>query len=176
MRAECLETREIHRDEWTRLRHDIVRWENGKQALFSVIERKEGAVVLPIHEDGHVTLVREFKYALGQYSLEAVAGGIEDGEAPLAAAQRELAEEVGLIATTWTPLGVVNPLTTAVRAPSYLFLAHGLSPCPTNPDETEFLERVEMSLAEALRLVENGGITNASTCVAVLRAARAAGI
>lgn len=176
MRCECLETKEVHRDEWTRLRHDMVRWENGKQALFSVIERKAGATVLPITDDGRVVLVREFKYALGEYSLECVAGGIEEGEAPLAAAQRELAEEVGIVASAWTPLGLVHPLTTAVRSPIHLFLARSLLACATKPDETEFLERVEMTLAEALRLVESGGITNAATCVAILRAARQAGI
>ena len=176
MRCECLESKEVHRDPWTSLRHDLVRWSNGVQALFSVIERKAGASVLAIGEDGRVVLVREFKYAMGDYSLECVAGGIEEGEEPLATAQRELAEEVGIVARDWTPLGVVQPLTTAVRAPIHLFLARELSPCPTKPDETEFLERVEMPLAEALRLVENGGITNAATCVAVLRAAREAGI
>lgn len=176
MRCECLETKEIHRDEWTRLRHDIVRWENGKQALFSVIERKSGASVLPIADDGTVVLVREFKYALGGYSLECVAGGIEEGEEPLAAARRELAEEVGIVASVWTPLGLVQPLTTAVRAPIHLYLARGLSPCATRPDDTEFLERVEMPLNDALALVETGGITNAPSCVLILRAAREAGL
>ncbi len=176
MRCECLETKEVHRDPWTRLRHDVVRWENGQQAVFSVIERMAGAAVLPITDDGRVVLVREFKYALGDYSLEAIAGGIEEGEAPLAAAQRELAEEAGIAANDWTSLGIVHPLTTAVRAPIHLFLARGLSPCASKPDETEFLERVEMPLKQALDLVESGGIANAATCVAVLRAARAAGI
>lgn len=176
MRCECIESKEIHRDAWTRLRHDRVRWSNGVEALFSVIERKAGASVLPIMTDGRVVLVREFKYALGDYSLEAIAGGLEEGEVPLAAAQRELAEEVGLIAADWTPLGVIQPLTTAVRAPVHLFLARILSPCARKPDDTEFLEQVEMTLGEALRLVETGGIANAATCIAILRAAREVGI
>jgi len=176
MRCTRIDTRELHRDRWTRLRHDTVRWENGVQAQFSVIERMAGAAVLPIAKDGTIVLVREFKYALGEYSLEAEAGGIEEGEAPLAAAQRELAEEVGLAATTWIEFGRVNPLTAALRSPVHLFLARGLSPCATNPDETEFLERVEMKLSEAIRLVETGGITGAGTCVLLLRAARQLGV
>lgn len=176
MRCECLETKEIYRDGWTRLRRDVVRYSNGVEAVFAVVERKGGASVLPITEDGRVVLVREYKYPLDAYSLEIVSGGIEEGEDPLATAQRELAEEVGLTATTWTSLGFVHALSTAIRAPVHLFLARGLTSCATKPDDTEFLERVEMTLAEALRLVETGGITNAAACVTILRAARKAGL
>ncbi|MEP6717408.1 MAG: NUDIX hydrolase [Terriglobia bacterium] len=56
-------------------------------------------------------MVREWKYAVDRPSLEVVSGGVEPGEEPLEAAQRELREEAGLEAREWTPMGRVDPFT-----------------------------------------------------------------
>jgi len=71
------------------------------------IVRHPGAVsVVALHDDGTVVLERQFRAALGRELLEIPAGKLDvEGEDPAAAAARELAEEVGLAATTWTRLG-----------------------------------------------------------------------
>lgn len=61
--------------------------------------------VLAETEDGRFLLFRQGKYGLEGESLASVGGFIEPGEDPLAAAQRELLEETGHTASTWTNLG-----------------------------------------------------------------------
>ena len=65
--------------------------------------RHPGAVtVVPVHDDGSVTLVRQYRAAVDALVLEIPAGTRDrDGEEPEATARRELAEEAGLEASTW---------------------------------------------------------------------------
>jgi len=69
----------------------------------SRVEIKHGASTLAMEDNGDVWLVKEWKYAVGRPSIEVVSGGIEVGEAPLAAAKRELREEAGLTARERSP-------------------------------------------------------------------------
>lgn len=169
MRCTRIDTRELHRDRWTRLRHDTVRWENGVQAQFSVIERMAGAAVLPIAKDGTIVLVREFKYALGEYSLEAEAGGIEEGEAPLAAAQRELLEETGLTARHWRHLAAFHTSNSVTDEAGDCFVAWGLAQEAPQPDDTEVLRLRRLPLREACAMAADGRITDAITLIALQR-------
>src|SRR5690606_19352927 len=74
----------------------------GARSPYTVVRPTHLAVgVLPIHADGTVTLVGQQRFALMNYSWEMPEGGAGAGEAPLAGAQRELAEEAGLSARVW---------------------------------------------------------------------------
>jgi ADP-ribose pyrophosphatase len=129
---------------------------------------KPGVCVLARDEEGAVYLTEEFHYAVGRLSLEGVSGGIEPGEEPLATAQRELQEELGLAAATWTAFGVVDPFTTIIDSPTRLFLAEGLRFVDQAPEGTEQIRRVKLSLAQAVGKVIDGQITHSPTCVLLL--------
>jgi ADP-ribose pyrophosphatase len=134
-----------------------------------------GASVLPITDRGTVFLVCEYKYAVGCRSLEVISGGVEGEESPLSCAQRELQEEVGLAAARWDDLGRLDPFTTVVESPNYMFTARELSVVTPTPDPGEHLERVEVSFSEAIDLVMSGQITHGASCVTILKAARLCG-
>ena len=165
-------SRWVHQGNIVRLRVDTVILPRGSEATYEYVEIKTGSSVLAMEDNGDVWLVREWKYAVDRPSLEVVSGGIEPGEEPLQAAHREVREELGLTAKEMIPLGHVDPFTTMLRCPNWLFLARGLDRVEREPDEAEVameLQRVPFSEAYALAL--NGGITHGSSCVAIFRAA-----
>ncbi len=167
-----LSTRHPHRDAFIDVVVDEVVQPDGARGQYATVRMTTGVTVLPVDAEGRVHLVRQFRYALGAESLEAPAGGVEDGEAPLAAARRELHEETGIEAETWQPLGTVHIDTSIVHCPDHLFVARGLTFTEPDRDDTEDMNMVRMPLAEAVEAVVRGDIVQASTCVLILRAAR----
>lgn len=166
-----LESKEVYRGRLVLLREDSVVLPKGTRATYEYVEIKHGSSTLAIEENGDVWLVREWKYAIDRPSLEVVSGGIEPGEEPIAAAQRELREEAGLEASEWLPVGFVDPFTTMLRCPNHMFIARGLKQVPHDPEEAEVIEHVRMPLKDAVELVMQGGITHGTSCVLILKAA-----
>jgi 8-oxo-dGTP pyrophosphatase MutT (NUDIX family) len=165
-----LSSRELLRNPWFRVREDQVEKAGGWRGVHYVVELKPGSSVLAVDSDDRACLIREFKYAVEEESIEVVSGGIEPGETPLETAQRELREEAGLAAAEWTDLGLVNPFTSVIRSPNHLFLARGLTPVERAPDEGEHVEVVWIPMTEAVTRVIDGSITHAGSCLAILKA------
>ena len=144
------------------------------------VVRHPGAVsVVPVHDDGRVVLVRQFRSAVDDMVLEIPAGKRDvDGEPPAATAARELAEEVGLAASQWDPLVTFHNSIGFSDEFSHVFLARGLSEVPVDRQGVEeaYLEVVEMPLVEALDAVVTGRITDGKTVVGLLAAARLLGV
>lgn len=170
-----LSSRARYQNPWMRVREDRVIRPGGAEGLFGVVEMVGGSSVLAIDDEEDAYLVREYKYAAARDSLEVVSGAIDEGETPLAAAQRELREEAGLIAAEWQELGTVDPFTTAIRCTNHLFLAKALAPTVADPDDGEEIAVVRVPFAAALQMVLAGEITHASSCILILRAARILG-
>src|SRR5262249_44050102 len=111
---EVIASREIGREWNLSLRRDRVRWPDGSEADYRVVGGPRAAV-----------LVRQWRHQWGAPAWEVPAGTLEAGEDPLAGAQRELAEEAGLIAAGWTALGVTRG-SGLITSRQHLFLARGL--------------------------------------------------
>jgi ADP-ribose pyrophosphatase len=103
-------------------------------------------------------------------TIEVISGGIDKNETALAAAKRELLEEVGVEAKDWVELGSIDPFTTVVSSPNYLFLATGLAHFDPKPNEGEILQRITVPFKKALQMVQSGEITHAASCVLILKA------
>jgi len=127
-------------------------------------------VILPLDENGNVTLVRQFRYAHGHVLLEAVAGKLEKGEEPYPAAQRELREETGFTAQRWDFLGAIETSPGFLTEKLYLYLARGLTRGAMDLDEGEFLEPVTLPLEEAAAMAADGRLSDAKTLAVLLRA------
>jgi 8-oxo-dGTP pyrophosphatase MutT (NUDIX family) len=132
-----------------------------------VVIRHPGAVtIVPLHEDGSVTLVRQYRAAVDAMVLEIPAGTRDkEGESLEATARRELAEEAGLEARhmelligTWNSPGVSDQHTT-------IFLATGLTPCPARPDGVEegYMTVETVRLADLDALVADGTLKDETT-------------
>ncbi len=95
---------------------------------------------------------------------------MENSEEPLHAAKRELKEELGISAEEWIDLGVVNPFTSTVHSPAYLFLAKKLKFSKASPDATEMIEMKRMKIEDAVNLVLESKIIHGPTSVLILKA------
>lgn len=161
----------LYENPWIRVREDQVIQPDGESGTFGVVELGPAVAVLPVHEDGTVSLVRVFRYTVNAECIETVAGGIGEGEAAEDAARRELQEEVGLAADDLIDLGETHQMTEIVVSPVRLFVARGLREVPSNQDPTEELSRLDVPLADAVAWALHGRIVHAATVALVLRAA-----
>ncbi len=167
---QIVSSQQIHADPWMTLQVDQVIRPDGKQGTYTTASVKPGVCVVALDHQLNVYLTREFHYVVGKVTLEAVSGGVEANEEPIAAAQRELREELGIIATAWTHLGTVDPFTASVLSPTQLFLAEQLVHVEHAPEGTELIEKVIMPLQQATAAVMHSEITHAASCVAILKA------
>jgi ADP-ribose pyrophosphatase len=99
-------------------------------------------------------------------------GGVHAGESLEAAAQRELAEEIGHRADRLSPLCTYHTSKSVIDETAHLYLAEGLTPALSPPDETEFIDVRPFPFAEALDMVLAGEIVDSMTIIAMLLAAR----
>jgi 8-oxo-dGDP phosphatase len=173
-------SRVIYANQRLRLLEDRVIQPDGGSGSYVYVQIETPIVaVVPVDAEGYVYLVRQWRYPWRRNSWEIPAGGAEPNEAPLEAARRELAEEVGLCAADWQPLPGVYPSAT-IDGQWYLYLAGGLEPAPVgcyhrDPGEHDLITQ-RMPLAEAVEAGLDGRIVHGMTVVALLRAARRFGI
>ena len=172
---QVVSTREVYRDPWIGVVRDEVIRPDGQPGSYCVIHLKAGVSVVAVDDEGRVYLTEEFHYAVGCETLESVSGGIDAGEEPLAAAKRELKEELGIEAGEWTDLGMVHPFTANVLSPTRLYLARKLTFGKSELEGTEQIRCRQMLLTEAVEAVMKGGITHAPSCVAILKTALTTG-
>lgn len=143
----------------------------GKPALREIVRHVGAAAVVPVDAAGNVTLVRQFRVAMGRVLTEIPAGKKDSPqEDPLRCAQRELSEETGLTAATWRCLTTIDTSPGFLTERIALYLATDLTQGETHPDEDEFLGLVRMPLAEAVQQVMAGAFADAKTAVGLLMA------
>jgi ADP-ribose pyrophosphatase len=162
-----LSSREIYRNRWLRLREDQILRSNGKTGIYSVVDKDECAIILPI-ENGRVWLVEQFRYTIQARTLELPQGGWEmQVDDPEKLARGELKEETGIHAEQMTQLGSLWIAYGFARQKQHVFLAAGLSQQETDRDAEEHDLTVRcIPIEEFERLMRDGTIADASTIAA----------
>jgi ADP-ribose pyrophosphatase len=141
---ERIATRTIHEGRIITVTDETYRYADGKTADREIV-RTTGAAAIVAVDDEHVWLVRQPREAIDDPdSLELPAGRLDaEGETPLESAQRELAEEIGLQASSWTFLKAYRSSVGFADEVVHLFLAEGLSEAEGEHDSGED-ERIEI--------------------------------
>ena len=143
---------------------------NGVALDLEIIRHPGAAAVVPVHADGTVTLVRQYRHAGGGMHIEIPAGVLEAGEEPQTCAARELGEEVQLAAGRLTPLSVIHTTPGFTDERIHLFLGQDLTPSDARPEDDEYLEPIRIPLSEALDRVRAGEITDGKTICGLMLA------
>ncbi|MFN4895756.1 MAG: NUDIX hydrolase [Pseudomonadota bacterium] len=122
-----LESRYILQDEWLTLRADTCETQEGiKVAPYYVQEVCDWVHIVALNADGEVLLNQQYRHGSQRICLELPSGGVERGETPAAAAQRELLEETGHQAAEWVALPSFYPNPAGLTNKIYPFLAYGV--------------------------------------------------
>lgn len=135
-----------------------------------ILRHPGAAAVVPLHADGSVTLIRQYRHAAGGMIWEIPAGKLEPGEPPAECAARELEEEAGV------GCAELRHLTTIFTTPGFtdevihLYLATGLSEVPARPEADEVIERHRLPAAQVLAMIRNGEITDGKSICALMLA------
>jgi len=171
-RAKVLSSREVFKGRVCRLRVDKVREPGGVVSIREVVAHDGSVVVLPVFDDGTILMVRQFRYAAGQFLWELVAGHLERGEKPEAAGPRELSEEAGYTARRWRKLLNFFPSPGVSTERMYVFLATGLTRGTAHPEEDERIAARRFSLRAIESMIRRGAVLDAKTIAAILFYAR----
>ncbi len=145
---------------------------NGRTSSREIIRHRGAVAILPLHEDGQITLIRQYRLAAGDTLWEIPAGTLEPGEDPRDCAIRELQEEAGLRPGNLVRLGGVFPAPGYSSEYIHLFVATDLTPSVLQGDDDESIETVVVPLDEALAMVSRGEIENAMAVIALLWVSR----
>ncbi len=148
------------------VRTDRVRLPDGGEGMREYVVHPGAAVIVPVLPDGRFVLERQYRYPVRRVMLEFPAGKIDAGEKPLATAQRELREEAGYTADTWTSLGTIHPEIGYSTEAIDIFAATDLVHVGQALDEGEFLEIVTMTEQELLVTYDCGGFTDGKSIAA----------
>jgi ADP-ribose pyrophosphatase len=160
---------DIYRGKRLRVVKELYRLPSGKEKERVVIHPGNAVAMLPLEGDTCI-LLRQFRFAIGEYLCEAPAGTMDEGETPLQTAQRELIEETGLAGETFIPRGFIYTTPGFTTEKIHLFEARGLSPSREyEKDEDEEIEVVRVPVTEVLAMARNGRIRDAKTLALVCR-------
>ncbi len=163
-----LSSEEVFNGALLKVRRDQVRTPDGRTAVREWIAHPGAAIVIAVLDNGKLLFERQFRYPLRRIFLELPAGKIDGGEHALDTAKRELREETGYKARNWRHISTLHPCIGYSDERIEIFLAHGLSFVGHGLDDEEFLEVIELSLADALMAVRDGEISDGKTITALL--------
>lgn len=159
-----------------RVRVDDVRLPSGRESVREVVEHPGSAVIVPVTTDDHILLIRQYRHATGQMLLELPAGLIDEGEAALATAARELREEVGYVAASLRELATVFVSPGYSEEQTTIVLAEGCTPVDHEPDEDEPIDLVQRPVAAIPAMLDAGEIGDAQALIGLLWLARLRGV
>jgi ADP-ribose diphosphatase len=147
---------------------DEVEEPGGVRAMREVVRHRGSVAALPVHEDGRLVLVRQYRYAVDALVWELPAGRLDPGEDAEDAARREMEEEVGLRARRLEALATFYTTPGFCDEGMHLFRATGLTAVAPRPEADERIEFRTFTRGEAEGMIRRGEIREGKTLVALL--------
>ena len=150
------------------VRRDQLIEPTGVRTTREIVAHPGSVVVLPVFDDGKILIIRQYRYAAGQFMWELVAGHREPNEDFRRGAARELREETGYTARRYRKLLEIYPSPGLLSERMVIFLAEGLTKGEARPEDDEKIEARILTLSEGLRGIRSGKIRDAKTISGLL--------
>ena len=164
-----LDTEQVQDCTVFRVHRDLVRApRSGEAHSYWRLEAAEWVNVVPVTDDGHVVMVRQWRHGTREITLEIPGGIVDPGEAPATAAAREMLEESGYGGGELIPIGSVSPNPALFTNRVYSFWARGVAPIAEIENHGQEETVVELvPLADLDRRVREGDIQHALVIAAL---------
>lgn len=144
---------------------------DGSEENFDFIKHKGAAAVIPVMDDGRIIMVRQYRNAIDQYTLEIPAGGLDGADEPTkVAAHRELEEETGYRADIKDVEFLLTLYTTVAFCNEKIdiYVARNLTKTHQHLDDDEFIDVEIHTIDELADMVISGKIVDAKTIAAIM--------
>ncbi len=165
-----LSSEKIYENPWISLTEHQVINPGGGDGIYGEVHFKNLAIgIIPIDEENNTWLVGQYRFPLKQYSWEIPEGGGLLTNDPLLSAKRELLEETGIRAETWTEIQKIHLSNSVSDELGIIYLARDLSFGESNPEESEDLIVRKLPFDTAYQMVLNGEITDSMSVAAILK-------
>ena len=173
MSFETLDSKTVFEGKIISVDVDTISLPDKNSAYREKICTNDGVGVIALNENDEVLLVKQYRYAMGIYTLEIPAGKMENGEDIYESALRELREETGYAASKLTKPSPNMPMAAICTETVHLFMGDykDMTFVGTDFDEDEFIEIVKIPLEKAVDMVMNGEIPDGKTQTLILRVA-----
>ncbi|CAM3701996.1 NUDIX domain-containing protein [Castellaniella denitrificans] len=154
--------------DFLKARRDTVRMPDGGVSTREYIVHPGAVVVIPLLDERHVLVERQFRYPVGRVMTEFPAGKLDPGEDPWTCARRELREETGYTAREWAHAGDMHLAIAYSTEIIHVFFARGLAAGERHLDADEFLDVRILSDEALLDAARAGAATDAKTLTCLL--------
>ena len=160
----------VYENNWISLTEHQVINPAGGEGIYGTVHFKNLAIgILVLDEENNTWLVGQYRYPLNQYSWEIPEGGGPLDTDPLESAKRELLEETGITANSWTEIQRMHLSNSVSNELSIIYLATNLTYGEPCPEETEQLALRKLPFDEAFEMVMSGEITDSLSVAAILK-------
>jgi 8-oxo-dGTP pyrophosphatase MutT (NUDIX family) len=158
----------VYENPWIELTEFQVINPSGGKGIYGKVHFKHLAVgIIPLDENWNTWLVGQYRFTIDRYSWEIPEGGGRIDEDPLDAAKRELMEETGLVAKSWTKILTMHLSNSVSDELSVIYMARDLEEHLAAPDETEELVIKKLPFDEVYKMIGKGKITDAMSVSAI---------
>ena len=154
------------------LRVETVEMPDKKYSKREIVDHMKGVGIIAFDGEDSIYLVRQYRKAVDEFTLDIPAGLVEANEGPIETAKRELQEEIGFKPVDIEYLFDMHASPGFTNDKLSFFLAKNLGESRLGEDEDEFLESKSYKVDDVYNMVINGEITDAKTIIAVLYAKR----